>query len=196
MRCYRNGELHNHLTDGVIFQPNRPYVCGTDVHLLKWKYLDTVTIDVEMLPPHRNHMVADDDDAVLRVGCLGEEQTHVDLTRYIRLPPCERARLEADKHESGGGRICEVGFDAETGEWYYLTMRGDKIAPNHISTVLGSLLELAESLTTEELRYRMSVPAGQRDMFRKDLRGMLHQMLQFQRQRLQQQPQRSANGNR
>jgi len=179
MRCYRNGELHNHLTDGVIFQPNRPYVCGTDVHLLKWKYLDTVTIDVEMLQLRHN-----DEDDTLRVGCLGEEQTHVDMTRYIMLPNSERARLEADKFEAGG-RIVEVGFDPETGQWYYLTMRGDKVAPNHISTVLGSLLELAESLTTDELRYRMSVPAGQRDMFRKDMRGMLNQMLKFQRGRLQ-----------
>ena len=162
------------------------------MHLLKWKYLDTVTIDVEMLQLRHN----DDEDA-LRVGCLGEEQTHVDMSRYILLPKCERARLEADRHEaSGGGRICEVGFDAETGEWYYLTLRGDKIAPNHISTVLGSLLELAESLTSDELRYRMSVPAGQRDMFRKDLRGMLHQLLQFQRQRLQQQQKSSSNGHK
>lgn len=41
MRCYRDGPLHNHLTDGIIFQPNKPYVCGTDRNLLKWKYLDT-----------------------------------------------------------------------------------------------------------------------------------------------------------
>lgn len=179
MRCYRNGDLHNHLTDGIIFQPNRPYVCGTDRHLLKWKYLDTVTIDVEMLP-----LRAMDEEDDLRVGCMGEEQTTVDMSRYILLPKSERMRLEADKFESGG-RIAEVGFDPETGEWYYLTMRADKIAPNHISTVLGTLLELAESLTTDELRYRMSVPAGQRDSYRKDMRGMLKQLLDHQRHRLQ-----------
>jgi mRNA capping enzyme, catalytic domain/mRNA capping enzyme, beta chain/mRNA capping enzyme, C-terminal domain len=181
MRCYRAGDLHNHLTDGIIFQPNSPYVCGTDVNLLKWKYLDTVTIDVEMLPLRHT----DDDDA-LRVGCLGEEQTRVDMTRYVLLPKSERMRLEADKFEAGG-RIAEVGFDPETGEWYYLTMRSDKIMPNHISTVLGTLLELAESLTTDELRYRMSVPAGTRDTYRKDMRGMLKQLLEHQRRRLQSQ---------
>jgi len=57
-------------------------------------------------------------------------------------------------------KIAEVGLDPTTGEWYYPTMRPDKIAPNHISTVLGSLLELAEGLSTEELRNRMSVPKG------------------------------------
>jgi mRNA-capping enzyme len=41
LRQYRNGESYNHLTDGIIFQPNSPYVMGTDHRLLKWKYLDT-----------------------------------------------------------------------------------------------------------------------------------------------------------
>jgi len=175
-RTYRNGAVHDHLTDGIIFQPNLPYVCGTDVNLLKWKYLDTVTIDVELLPSLHNS----DDDNLLRVGVLGEEQTLVDMTRFVHLPQSELRRLEADREETGS-RIAEVGFDPTTGEWYYLTMRPDKIAPNHISTVLGTLLELAESLTTEELRYRMSVPAGARDTYRKDVRRMQKQLLDHQR---------------
>lgn len=178
VRTYRNGEVHNHMTDGIIFQPNLPYVCGTDVHLLKWKYLDTVTIDVELLP-----LRPGDDDSVLRVGVLGEEGTLVDMTRHVRLPQSELRRLEADRHETGA-RIAEVGFDPETGEWYYLTMRPEKVAPNHISTVLGTVLELAESLTTEELRYRMSIPFGSRDTYRKDVRGMLKQLLDHQRKKL------------
>jgi mRNA guanylyltransferase len=182
MRSYRNGELHNHLTDGIIFQPNLPYVCGTDTNLLKWKYLDTVTIDVQLLPPRHGNGSSDDED-VLRVGCLGEEGTVVDMTRYVHLPRSERLRLEADRAEAGGN-IAEVGFDPETGEWYYLTMRSDKVTPNHISTVLGTLLELAESLTTEELIYRMSIPAGGRDTYRKDFRGMLKQLLDFQKKKM------------
>lgn len=177
-RSYRKLPVHNHLTDGIIFQPNLPYVCGTDVRLLKWKYLDTVTIDVELLPPRRH------DSDELCVGVMGTDQTSIDMSRYVLLPKSERYRLEADKFESNA-RIAEVGFDPETGEWYYLTMRPDKIAPNHISTVLGTLLELSESLTTEELQYRMNVPPGHRDTYRKDLRGMLKQMLKFQKDSLQ-----------
>ena len=177
-RTYRNGDLHNHMTDGIIFQPNLPYVCGTDVNLLKWKYLDTVTIDVQLLPPNHH-----DADGVLRVGVLGDEGTLVDMTRHVKLPQSELRRLEADRHETGGN-IAEVGFHPETGEWYYLTMRADKIAPNHISTVLGTVLELAESLTTDELRFRMSVPSGSRDTFRKDSRNMLKQLLDHQRRKL------------
>jgi hypothetical protein len=182
-RIYRYGETHHHLTDGIIFQPNSPYICGTDVNLLKWKYLDTVTIDVEILPQipsygrNQNH-----DKDVMRVGVMGEEGTIVDMTRYVRLPATERHRLEADRAESGS-KIAEVGFDPETGEWYYRTMRPDKVSPNHISTVLGTLLELAENLSTEELRYRMSVPSGTRDTYTKDVRNMQKQLLEHQRRR-------------
>ena len=35
-----------HRTDGVILQPNAPYQSGTDFGLLKWKFLDTVTVDM------------------------------------------------------------------------------------------------------------------------------------------------------
>ena len=187
VRVYRSGDVHNHMTDGIIFQPNLPYVCGTDVNLLKWKYLDTVTIDVEILPndPYARGRSNNDDEDVLRVGVVAEEGIMVDMTRFIKLPPSERRRLEADRAENGS-KIAEVGFDPTTGEWYYLTMRPDKVASNHISTVIGTLLELAESLSTEELRYRMSVPPSQRDTYRKESRGMLKQLLGFQRQRNQQ----------
>jgi mRNA guanylyltransferase len=183
-RTYRNGEIFHHLTDGIIFQPNMPYTCGTDIHLLKWKYLDTVTIDVEILPPiqsyHNNNGEGQED--ILRVGVLGDEGSLVDMTRFVKLPSSERRRLEADRHENHA-KIAEVGFDPTTGEWYYLTMRPDKIAANHISTVLGTLLELAESLSTEELRYRMSVPPSSRDTYHKDVKGMLKQILEHQRKK-------------
>jgi len=137
-----------------------------------------VTIDIEILPQHTH-----DDDDILRVGCLGEEGTRVDMTRYVLLPITERLRLEADMAASGG-RIAEIGFNSEMGEWYYLTMRSDKTTPNHISTVLGTLLELSENLSSDELRYRMRVPPGTRDTFDKDHRNMLGQMLKHQKKQL------------
>ncbi|KAL9179876.1 hypothetical protein ACHAXT_007846 [Thalassiosira profunda] len=182
MRTYRYGDTHNHLTDGIIFQPNAPYVCGTDHDLLKWKYLDTVTIDVEIMPPRQNYRNQSSEEDVLNVGVMGEDGSTVDMTRYMRLPPSERRRLEADRDENGS-KIAEVGFDPTTGEWYYRTMRPDKTIPNHISTVLGTLLELAESLSTEELRYRMSVPSGTRDTYAKDVRNMQRQLLEHQRRK-------------
>lgn len=180
MRTYKNGTLHNHLTDGIIFQPNLPYACGTDTNLLKWKYLDTVTIDVQIMPPGygRGPINGDEDSLVLAV--TGEEGSMVEMSRFIHLPKSELRRLEADRAECGA-KIAEVGLEPSTGEWYYLTMRPDKIAPNHISTVLGTLLELAESLGTEELRYRMCVPSNGKDTFRRDIRKMQKQLLDHQR---------------
>jgi mRNA guanylyltransferase len=115
MRIYSNGVAHNHLTDGIIFQPNLPYVCGTDMNLLKWKYLDTVTIDVELMELRYN-----DPEGSLRVACLGEDQTRVDMTRFVMLPKSERLKMEADRAASGRCMITEVGLDPESGEWYYL----------------------------------------------------------------------------
>ena len=197
LRMYRAGDTHNHLTDGIIFQPNLPYVCGTDVNLLKWKYLDTVTIDVEIMPPRQNfgRQQNDDEEEPLCVGVLGDEGTMVDMTRFIRLPNSERRRLEADRNENGA-KIVEVGFEPTTGEWYYLTTRPDKVASNHISTVIGTLLELAESLSTEELRYRMSVPPGSRDTYRRDMMGMQRQLLEHQRQRNRATAAASSSGSR
>jgi hypothetical protein len=193
-RSYRKLPVYNHLTDGIIFQPNLPYVCGTDVNLLKWKYLDTMTIDVEIVQGGYNHHHnnnnnnnhGNDESDALNTGVMGPDQTSVDMSRYIKLPASERYRLEADRFESGVA-IAEVGFDPLSGEWYYLTMRADKVAPNHISTVLGTLLELSESLTSEELQYRLSVPHGQRDTYRKDLKRMLQQLLDHQRRTQEQQ---------
>jgi hypothetical protein len=180
-RSYRNLPVHNHLTDGIIFQPNLPYVCSTDNNLLKWKYLDTVTIDVELLEEGFQHRRGhEEDEEMLNTGVMGPDRTSVEMTRYVKLPASERFRLEADKFDTGS-RIAEVGFDPLSGEWYYQTMRPDKDCPNHINTVLGTLMELSESLTTEELEYRMSVPPGQRDTFRKEFKGMMKQLLEFQK---------------
>jgi hypothetical protein len=48
----RGAPIHNHLMDRIIFQPNRLYLCGMDLNLLKCKYLDAVTIDFELIPLH------------------------------------------------------------------------------------------------------------------------------------------------
>lgn len=134
-------------------------------------------MDVELMPLRH-------DDDTIRVACLGEEGTRVDLTRFVQLPVSERLRLKADS-QATKQKIAEIGLDPETGEWYYVMMRSDKKRPNHISTVLGTLMELAESLTTEELRYRMNVPPGARDTYRKDFKKMLGQLLDHQKRQLQ-----------
>ena len=146
LRMYKNGSCHHHLTDGIIFQPNSSYTFSTDYNLLKWKYLDTATIDVEV--------EVDKGGNSHRFLVDAGDGARVDMTRYIQLPSQEKMRLEADRNVTKC-KIAEVGFNPESGEWYYKLMRTDKTGSNHISTVMGTLLELAEGITSTELRLRM-----------------------------------------
>jgi hypothetical protein len=78
-----------------------------------------------------------------------------------------------------GSNIAEIGFDPNTGDWYYHTMRTDKGGtPNHISTLMGTLLGQAESLRKEELIFRLIVPSGQRDTFHREERRMYEHLLE------------------
>lgn len=198
IRCYRYGNgVYDHLTDGIIFQPNTPYVCGTDINLLKWKYLDTVTIDVELIDtiplnvfdyPKEltdNHVVRSD-SSTQRFGMLGDGGSIIDMTRHIRLNPKEFLRLEADRYALNyKTRIVEIGFDPLIGEWFYGTFRPDKTQPNHVSTVMASFLELAERLDVDELRYRMMINSqmGIRDLYHRDIKKMKKQLLDYQRKK-------------
>eukprot|EP00957_Ditylum_brightwellii_P211901 15366738-Ditylum_brightwellii.AAC.1 len=106
------------------------------------------------------------------------------MTRFIKLPPSERCRLEADKCENSA-KIAEVVFDPTSSEWYYLTMRHEKTAPNHINKVFNTLLELSDILSAEKLRFCMSDLTGMRDAYyREDFRCIQRQLLYHQRYRL------------
>ena len=167
LRMYHNGANHQHLTDGIIFQPNLPYVISTDFNLLKWKYLDTATIDVE---------VSLKKDGGFTFVCDAGDGAVVDMSRYIALPPQELVRLEADRNVTGC-KIAEVGFNP-IGEWYYKCMRTDKDRSNHISTVMGTLLELAEGISMTEIRVRMMKGA---DSWERNLKEMEVKMLRAAR---------------
>jgi hypothetical protein len=60
-------------------------------------------------------------------------------------------------------RIAELGFSIATGMWTYKMLRPDKTDPNYFTTVCTTMLELAEGVGEEELRYRMTVGVGEED---------------------------------
>jgi hypothetical protein len=126
---------------------NRPYVCN-NVDLLKWKYLDTVTIDVELLA-----LRPQDDDEILQDGIRFKIQ-NVDMTRYILLTQ----RTNAPRSRPLWRRVEEYPRRFQTGEWYYLAARTDKIAPNHINTARDTAGACGESDGGGALP--CSVPAG------------------------------------
>lgn len=189
-RSYRQLPLYNHLTDGVIFQPNTPYKCGTDHDLSKWKYPDTATIDVKLLehhvyrsqfPAHRSNTDDDDNDGLdifPVVAC--QDSVVVDKKRFIHLPKSELYRLNADRLEMKKN-IAEVGMDPQSGEWYYLTMRPDKTDANHISTVMGTTYELAEGLDWKELQYTMQLRSGEPNLWSMEQSKMDDVLMETQR---------------
>lgn len=196
-RSYRHS-VHHHLTDGIIFQPDTAYKCGTDRGLLKWKYLDTATIDVRLLTQdhhsdEHNRGKIDSEDTEYTIYPVVARQTEreggrvdVDMKRYVKLPKGDFYRLRADQAEAeskqngSATHIAEVGLDPASGEWYYLTMRPDKTDPNHISTVLGTFLELGEGLTAAELQYKLSLRSGERDNWARELQKMMQVLLKTQ----------------
>ncbi|GMH56190.1 hypothetical protein TrLO_g5424 [Triparma laevis f. longispina] len=145
LRMFCSGENHQHLTDGIIFQPNLKYIFGRDDNLLKWKYLDTATIDVRVDKEPKGYKFTVD----------AGDGHQVDMSQYIKLPAQEIMRMEADRNCAKNCHVAEVGFNPATGEWYYKMMRTDKSKSNFIATVMGTLLEVAEGITTNEIRIRM-----------------------------------------
>ncbi|KAG5188928.1 hypothetical protein JKP88DRAFT_353262 [Tribonema minus] len=187
----RDGRSHR--TDGVIFQPDAPYVVGTHRALLKWKWLDVASVDLR----------AASAEGALRLTTEAQGGAPVDVTGVVALARHDAARLTADMRAAAAGRgavfIAEVAHDRATGAWVYLGRRPDKDRPNFVTTVMATLVELAEGIGEEELVYRMAVGDAAEDEWdkqsRKYARVLRDWQLEEQRKkaaRLQQQQQQRA----
>ena len=71
-------------------------------------------------------------------------------------------------------------YDTNFGLWRYHMIRSDKKEPNAIHTVMGVLMELAESIPIEELEYCFGAPELLTD-FPRQLTKMKKQLLDWQR---------------
>ena len=72
---------------GIIFQPDTPYKPGTDDQLLKWKFLDTVTVDLQ---------VVETGDGAIRLVCAGPEGMQIDCSSRYPLDRMDIYRIRAD----------------------------------------------------------------------------------------------------
>jgi hypothetical protein len=176
--------LRHHRTDGLIFQPDAAYVMGTDANLIKWKYLDLMTIDL---------MVAEEKEGgALKLLCSGPESTLIDCTHTAAGTSTfglfATLRLKADLQylkvqESSRMRIVEVAYDPSIGVWIYFHFRDDKTAPNHIHTVMSVLMEQAESIELDELEYRLLARSEAENDFTTQVHKMRSRAMEFQRKR-------------
>mmetsp|Transcript_13537 Transcript_13537/g.20314 ORF Transcript_13537/g.20314 Transcript_13537/m.20314 type:complete len:704 (+) Transcript_13537:1725-3836(+) len=156
-RIYFDTDRRNHKTDGIIFQPNGPYLTSRNQSLLKWKWSDLRSVDLAVSPVR----LANSDKVELRLMCGGPDMTFINCSvrgdTNVALGQFDSYRLYADIEENiqpgGPPAVVEVAYDVNVGMWSYLHYRKDKKQPNYIDTVLGVFVEQAESIDVEELEY-------------------------------------------
>ena len=177
-----DGSIRHHRTDGIIFQPDSPYVHSTDLSLLKWKWPELRSVDLEVIQPIKISEGA-------KLQCSGPDNTRIDCingnSNQSKLGIFDTYRLNADAQVLHSKIIiAEVVFDEKIGKWGYLRLRKDKSDPNYIATVLGVSMEQSEALGIEELEYRLLAKDETQDDWDIHLNKMVNQLLTFQRQRI------------
>ena len=162
-RVYRDGAARFHLSDGLVFVPNRPYVAGTDLKLLKWKWTDGLTVDLEIRGAGKG--------GDLSYFAIDDDGDAVDCSKHVTLPEHDAARLRADVKATPKGHptVAELGLDAESGLWEYHGFRPDKSTGNHFDVFLSTLLLHAESPSEHELEYRLRGDDPSKDDWAKKL---------------------------
>lgn len=147
-------------TDGLIFVPNRPYVMGTDWHLLKWKYPDTMTVDFGLVP-HQDggggysmHVQTGryrDQTTVCRQmpASIVPPRLQLDFQRYRQW--IRRFKSNPEKAAGYAMMIAECRYNTRAGRWDYVCARPDKQRPNVLGVLLDTLEAQAQHLTRTRL---------------------------------------------
>mmetsp|Transcript_15266 Transcript_15266/g.45238 ORF Transcript_15266/g.45238 Transcript_15266/m.45238 type:complete len:150 (-) Transcript_15266:53-502(-) len=125
------------------------------------------------------------EDGQLRFACQGSG-FEVDFSAHIHLEWQDQARLLADMGR-GATAIAELGLDINSGGWYFKCLRPDKDRANHLNTVVQTLLELAENITSEELEYRLLARSAMEDDWEYQKSKMAQSALDHQRRKIKQQ---------
>ena len=164
-------DKRDHFTDGIVFCPNTPYICGSHNEYLKWKWSDLITIDFEATL---------EEESKVSVTCGGPRNNPIELDSLITIDPKDKPVIGSLLSKLSSQRaILEFGFTSETGLWNYKCHRPDKDRANYIRTVLGSLLNIAEAISEEELQYRIisDGPDDWNEQAKRMRRGLLHHRL-------------------
>lgn len=188
-------------SDGIVFQPDSPYVIAADHSLLKWKWPELRSVDLQARVSSytgTNGGIAGiaGTETKFKVGlfAMGPDGVYIDCTASgTSLPQFDQYRLLADISDlatsassgaPGKPPVIEVVYDTNYGLWRYKTIRTDKKEPNAISTVMGVLMELAESIPIEELEYCFGSAEALTD-FTRQVSKMKRQLLDWQRKQQQ-----------
>lgn len=151
-RVYREGDRRHHKSDGLILQPNTSYKFFSDEELLKWKWPELRSVDLQVT-------MTTESIALNSIAKEGNSQVLVDVTRRgstsVGLAKYDSFRLRGDIRQwnppMSNPIIAEFIYDTDFGQWRYCKLRKDKNRPNYISVVMNVLMEQAENVTIEEL---------------------------------------------
>ncbi|KAJ0398619.1 hypothetical protein P43SY_007477 [Pythium insidiosum] len=98
----------------------------------------------------------------LSMTCGGPRNSDIDLDSIVVLDPKDVPTVQKIVSRSPNRiAVLEFGFNADRGMWNYKCARPDKDCANYIRTVLGSLMNMAESISEEELQYRLTSSHGE-----------------------------------
>eukprot|EP00937_MAST-01D_sp_MAST-1D-sp2_P001171 g1171.t1 len=144
-----SNKRHHH-TDGVVLSPNGKYVFGPHQQYLKWKWGDLVTIDFRIRLKGGGAALSVDG-----VFASGEGMEEHDLRKMVRMDNT----AELMRAVAATGRlecVAEFAFVPDSGLWHYKCLRPDKKDGNYIDVVMDALVQLAEGISEQELRYRLT----------------------------------------
>ena len=189
-RIFFDTPKRHHKSDGIILQPNTPYTFSKNYDLMKWKWAELRSVDLQIV---RSTSETDINGApVLYLKCGGPEGNLIDCSKRgdtnVGLGEFDTYRLLADIEDpelgakTAGVFIAEVAYDPQVGLWSYCLLRKDKDQPNFIDSVLGVFTEQAEAISVEELEYRLNAAAhGLDDDYEAQLQKMKTKLLHWQR---------------
>jgi hypothetical protein len=185
-RIFKESYWRYHKTDGLIFQPNLPYTFGTDNNLIKWKWAELTSVDLNVILCRKGQR----GEIELGLLCDGPDGSQIDIakrgTTRLSFNEFDTYRIIADIEDSNKLiNIAEVAYNPSHGVWVYFHLREDKTSPNFINTVLGVLMEQAEAISIEELEYRFLARNENENDFNSQIEKMTGKLMEFQRKRTQ-----------
>jgi hypothetical protein len=157
-----------HKTDGLIFTPNERYNPKAVPNLFKWKYMDTVSIDLKI--NYKNNRTT------IYFTCVGNEGNEIEYPLSVKPEDFERLRRDMSRQRDPNSIIVEFAYDFWRGMWSYKCIRADKNRPNHIKVVFDTLEIISENISIEEILYRIPLTPEQ-DHWPKRYKQVLQEIL-------------------
>ena len=131
-RVFYDGPRRHWKSDGLVFQPNLPYVMAADQHLLKWKWPELRSVDLQA----RVNRDDKGDKVIVSLWAMGPDGVYIDCTANgSSLAAFDQYRLLADitdhpsqRDRGGHGKppVVEVVYDTNFGLWRYHGSEGIK----------------------------------------------------------------------